>query len=55
MPRVTSSPGNLQFDDTLQTAGRLNRALRKAGADLIVLAAHAEGRIVIRSLSQTSP
>jgi 5'-nucleotidase / UDP-sugar diphosphatase len=38
---VTSSPGELQFDDTLQTAVRLNAALRKAGADIVVLAAHA--------------
>jgi 5'-nucleotidase / UDP-sugar diphosphatase len=38
---VTSSPGELQFDDTLQTAVRLNAALRKAGADIVVLVAHA--------------
>lgn len=38
---VTSSPGDLQFDDTLQTAVRLNAALRKAGADIVVLVAHA--------------
>jgi 2',3'-cyclic-nucleotide 2'-phosphodiesterase (5'-nucleotidase family) len=38
---LTSSPGDLQFDDTLQTAVRLNAALRKAGADIVVLAAHA--------------
>jgi 5'-nucleotidase / UDP-sugar diphosphatase len=38
---LTSSPGDLQFDDTLQTAVRLNGALRKAGADIVVLAAHA--------------
>jgi 5'-nucleotidase / UDP-sugar diphosphatase len=39
--RLTSSPGELQFDDTLQTAVRLNAALRKAGADIVVLVAHA--------------
>src|SRR5690606_10053328 len=38
---VTSSPGELRFDDTLQTAVRLNAALRKAGADIVVLVAHA--------------
>jgi 2',3'-cyclic-nucleotide 2'-phosphodiesterase (5'-nucleotidase family) len=36
-----SSPGDLQFDDTLETASRLNAALRKAGADIVVLVAHA--------------
>lgn len=38
---VTSSPGELQFEDTVQTAVRLNAALRKAGADIVVLVAHA--------------
>lgn len=37
---VRSSPGDLKFDDTLETAGRLNAALRKAGADIVVLVAH---------------
>lgn len=37
---VKSSPGNLQFDDVLETATRLNAALRKGGADIVVLAAH---------------
>ncbi len=36
-----SSPGDLFFDDTLGTAARLNAALRKAGADIVVLVAHA--------------
>jgi 2',3'-cyclic-nucleotide 2'-phosphodiesterase (5'-nucleotidase family) len=35
-----SSPGALRFDDTLETAGRLDAALRKAGADVVVLVAH---------------
>jgi len=38
---VRSSPGDLLFDDTLETAARLNAALRKAGADIVVLVAHA--------------
>ena len=38
---MTSSPGELQIDDSLQTAVRLNAALRKAGADIVVLVAHA--------------
>jgi 5'-nucleotidase / UDP-sugar diphosphatase len=38
---VRSSTGALQFDDTLETANRLNEALRKAGADIVVLVAHA--------------
>jgi 5'-nucleotidase / UDP-sugar diphosphatase len=42
---VKSSPGDLQFDDTLETAGRLNAALRKAGADIVVLVAHAPRHI----------
>ena len=36
-----SSPGDLLIDDTLGTAARLNAALRKAGADIVVLVAHA--------------
>lgn len=36
-----SSPGNLVFEDTVDTAGRLTAALRKAGADLVVLVVHA--------------
>lgn len=38
---VRSSPGDLRFDDTLETAARLNAALRKAGANIVVLVAHA--------------
>jgi 5'-nucleotidase / UDP-sugar diphosphatase len=38
---LASSPGALQFDDMLETAERLNAALRKAGADIVVLVAHA--------------
>jgi len=35
-----SSPGALRFDDIPETANRLNAALRKAGADVVVLVAH---------------
>jgi 5'-nucleotidase / UDP-sugar diphosphatase len=38
---LRASPGELQFDDMLDTAGRLDTALRKAGADVVVLVAHA--------------
>jgi 5'-nucleotidase/UDP-sugar diphosphatase len=50
---VKSSPGNLQLADTLQTAVRLNSALRKAGADIVVLVAHAPRSIdeVLRARS----
>ena len=38
---MRSSPGDLQFDETLDTAGRLDTALRKAGADVVILVANA--------------
>jgi 5'-nucleotidase/UDP-sugar diphosphatase len=38
---VRSSPGNLQFADTLRTATQLTAKARKDGADLVVLVVHA--------------
>ncbi len=40
-----SSPGNLQFSSSARTTARLAAKLRKQGADLIVVVAHANRRI----------
>jgi 2',3'-cyclic-nucleotide 2'-phosphodiesterase (5'-nucleotidase family) len=40
-----SSPGNLQFSSSLDTGERLARQLRAAGADLIVVVAHAARKL----------
>jgi 2',3'-cyclic-nucleotide 2'-phosphodiesterase (5'-nucleotidase family) len=39
---ISSKPGNLKFSDSTATAEREAARLRKAGADLIVLVAHAD-------------